>query len=98
MLGRLPSNEQVLTSAGALELGNDKEKTESIPLADTAGKIALEYAYLYPPGSPLIVPGERVSEEAAELLQRYMAIGFSIEGIAGEGYLKVLKNGVIADG
>lgn len=51
----------------------------------SAGGIALEYAYLYPPGIPLIVPGELITEEAARLLGEYRQAGYRIEGPEEEG-------------
>ena len=59
---------------------------------DAAGYIALEYAYLYPPGSPLIVPGERITEAVVENLYWYQEQGFSIEGLKEENYIEVLIN------
>ena len=53
----------------------------------------MEYAYLYPPGIPLIVPGERVSQEAADMLQWYYEMGFSIEGLKRDSYIEVLAHG-----
>lgn len=65
----------------------------SLPWRDSTGYIAAEYAYLYPPGRPLIVPGERVSQEAADVLQWYHEMGFSVEGMKKEGYIEVLMHG-----
>ena len=45
-----------------------------------------------PPGSPLIVPGEQVTEEAVSLLQDYRKVGFSIERLEKDDYLRVQKN------
>lgn len=54
------------------------------------GMISTEYAYLYPPGIPLIVPGERVSGQVIDLLERYKNMGFAIEGLNEDGMLRVL--------
>ena len=64
--------------------------TAFVPWRDAAGYISAEYAYLYPPGCPLIVPGERVTEEAACLLQWYGERRFSIEGLKRENCIEVL--------
>lgn len=56
---------------------------------ESAGYIALEYAYLYPPGIPLIVPGERITKEAAGLLESYRQAGYKIEGTEEEGQIEV---------
>ncbi len=60
---------------------------------DSVGYVSVEYAYLYPPGIPLIVPGERVSQEAADMLQWYYEMGFSIEGLKRDSYIEVLTHG-----
>ena len=65
---------------------------ESILWKQSEGRISMEYAYLYPPGSPVIVPGERISREAVELLSFYEQQKFQIEGIQEKGRIKVLRN------
>lgn len=60
---------------------------------DSVGHIAAEYAYLYPPGIPLAVPGEKVTKEAADMLQWYYSMGFPIEGLKDEQYIEVLVYG-----
>ena len=89
-MGRLPKNPQVMNSARALEIS--LEETEMVLWEESVGRISVEYAYLYPPGSPLIVPGEQVTEEAVRLLQDYRKVGFSIEGLEKDDYLRVQKN------
>lgn len=88
----LPLLTQVLSPFEAEEK-KDREGFEILPFEKSAGRISLEYAYLYPPGSPLVVPGEEISEKAAGLLHYYMTRGFDVEGVCGEGKIKVLKNG-----
>ena len=36
-------------------------------MQESEGRIAGEFLYLYPPGIPLLVPGERISEEIVQL-------------------------------
>ena len=45
---------------------------ESVPLDKAADRICAEYITPYPPGIPLIVPGETVTEEAAEAIRFYL--------------------------
>ncbi len=68
------------------------EDVRAVSWNESAGSVSLEYAYLYPPGIPLIVPGERITKEAAEMLCRYTDCGFSIEGLKEERYIEVLVN------
>ncbi|MGN1266305.1 MAG: aminotransferase class I/II-fold pyridoxal phosphate-dependent enzyme [Dorea sp.] len=60
---------------------------------DSVGYISTEYAYLYPPGCPIIVPGERISKEAVDMLLWYKRQDFSVEGLKKEKYIEVLMNG-----
>ena len=50
-------------------------ETRSVPLARAAGEIAAEIDCPCPPGIPVVVPGERITKEAAEFLRGY---GFSV--------------------
>ena len=65
----------------------------NVPYAEAEGFIATEFAYVYPPGIPLAVPGERISHRTAEVLQNYADFGFDIEGTRLKGKIEVLKNG-----
>lgn len=47
-------------------------------------KIAGEYAYLYPPGIPLIVPGEKISKELVCQIQYYQKRQFQIQGLSDQ--------------
>ena len=48
---------------------------------ESIGKISMEYAYLYPPGIPIIVPGEQITEDVIAYLEMYEQLGYSIEGL-----------------
>ena len=89
--GELPRLEQYFTPQEAADREEDGE-AEEIPWKESEGHISLEYAYLYPPGSPVIVPGERISREAVELLCYYETQNLQIEGIQTEGKIKVWKH------
>lgn len=97
---RLPRTETVYSSAVMackLEeavVNEDKAKyAKLMPWEKSEGYISTEYAYLYPPGSPLIVPGERISREVIEALVRYDKLRFTIEGLQQEKYIEVWING-----
>ncbi len=68
-------------------------KVEKRSFEESIGCISLEYAYLYPPGSPLIVPGERITQEAVEILHWYQEHDFSIEGLQSEDGIEVWIDG-----
>ena len=53
---------------------------EAVPFAEAEGRIAAEMAAPYPPGIPLICPGERYSKEILELMRQYKADGCEFHG------------------
>lgn len=87
------TDEAVHGMAGTLECGLTAGDIKRVPWKDSVGYVAMEYAYLYPPGCPLIVPGERVSQKAADMLQWYCDQQFTIEGLKKEGYIEVWVHG-----
>jgi arginine/lysine/ornithine decarboxylase len=56
---------------------------EEVPLARAPGRVAGEMIYLSPPGVPLVVPGERWSEEAVAFLRRCREVGVEPAGGVG---------------
>lgn len=64
---------------------------ESIFLSEAAGRVAGEFINLYPPGTPIVVPGERLDEKIIQVLQNYLNAGLSVQGIDTERNVLVLK-------
>ena len=69
-----------------------KEK-EQIPTKEAGGKICGEYVFAYPPGIPMILPGERISEEFLYTADRLQASGTALHfsDCHGPGQICVLK-------
>ena len=86
--GAVPRAETVYTIAEAER--RSRAGSILIPWDRAAGHVSAEYAYLYPPGCPLIVPGERITETAVRRLSWYEERGFSVEGLKKERYIEVL--------
>lgn len=90
-IGILPQLEQICSSADVWNRRNREQRWKSVRWDEAVGQISAEYAYLYPPGIPLIVPGEQISEEAIRLLLEYRSIGFEIEGLKQQGQIEILS-------
>lgn len=75
----IPELELVMRSAEAME-----QEMERCSLADAAGRIGGEYIYLYPPGIPLVVPGERISEALIHGLETYKELGLKLKGLSDQ--------------
>lgn len=58
---------------------------EMVPAGRAAGRVSAEYIWCYPPGSPLIVPGERITEELlgviAGLIDRRVRVSSTRKGL-----------------
>ena len=74
-----PAGEEVLSIRQAQE-----SRAEQVLLADSAGRISADYVYLYPPGIPLLVPGERISEELLLRLRQEQDAGLGLRGMADD--------------
>lgn len=51
-------------------------------LPDCAGRVSTEFIYLYPPGIPIVVPGEVVTEEIVAAVLHYRKVGLPVQGMA----------------
>lgn len=58
-------------------------------LSDSIGKVCAEYIYLYPPGIPMIVPGEKISKELIEVLEQCQQMGLHIQGMNDKQHQKI---------
>lgn len=84
--------EQVLTIYEAWE-----GEKESILLEKSQGRVGAEFIYLYPPGIPIIVPGERITEKIIDTVLRYKKMGLSVQGLKDKtnNMVEVVRNGKI---
>ncbi len=56
--------------------------TERTAFQDTVGKVSAEFVYLYPPGIPIIAPGEVFTDAIVEKIMAYKAAGLLVQGPA----------------
>lgn len=56
-----------------------------IPLDQAAGRRTAEFVNLYPPGVPLLVPGERFTKEQCTSLAQFLEQGLNVQGVLTEG-------------
>lgn len=67
---------QMMSMADAMEA-----PTEKCPLEESIGRISAEFAYLYPPGIPLITPGEQITGQFIRNMRIYMDKGLYLQGL-----------------
>lgn len=51
-------------------------------LEESIGRISGEFAYLYPPGTPILVPGEQITGHFVRNVRRYLEQGFELQGLS----------------
>lgn len=93
--------ESLIQSAKALRPAYPLAQAWDIPvqaceLRQCAGRLAGEFINLYPPGTPVAVPGEMLTEEWIGQIEGYLSMGLSVQGIqeTGEGLLIQVLSGI----
>jgi arginine/lysine/ornithine decarboxylase len=69
-------------------------RVQQVPVAEAVGRISAETVSPYPPGVPVLAPGERISQEALDYLTTGVAAGMLIPD-AADSSMKSLR--VVAD-
>ncbi|MFK7696148.1 aminotransferase class I/II-fold pyridoxal phosphate-dependent enzyme [Paenibacillus sp. HJGM_3] len=54
--------------------------TETIPFKESAGRIIAEFIYVYPPGIPILLPGEVVSQTHIDYIVDHVEVGLPVKG------------------
>jgi arginine decarboxylase len=65
-------------------------RVEQVPVEEAAGRIAAEMVSPYPPGVPVLAPGERISQDALDYLTSGVAAGMLIPD-AADSELKTVR-------
>ncbi len=61
------------------EAWNGEKK--KVLLEESAGQVIAEFIYLYPPGIPVLAPGEKITQKAVDLILHYQKIGLPVQGM-----------------
>ncbi len=67
--------------------------TETLPIEQTSDRISAELVCPYPPGIPVLIPGEVITAKAIDYLRKIKTLGGYISGCADPSLsqLKVVK-------
>lgn len=65
-------------------------RCKCVKLKESGGKVSAEFIYLYPPGIPIIVPGEVISEQILGMVLDYIRDGLPVQGL-GDKELRNIK-------
>ncbi|WP_232698990.1 aminotransferase class I/II-fold pyridoxal phosphate-dependent enzyme [Brevibacillus daliensis] len=65
-------------------------RAETVPLEEATGRICVEMVIPYPPGIPLLTPGEEIDTQVIRLLQELRDKNARFQGVA-DGQMKTLR-------
>jgi len=55
-------------------------ETEIVPFRASAGRIIAEFIYVYPPGIPILLPGEVISQDNIDYIIDHLEVGLPVKG------------------
>lgn len=65
-------------------------RREEVALENASGRISADLITPYPPGIPLVTPGELIDEKLIEEIGKYLAAGLSVQGLSSGGRIGVV--------
>ncbi|MGN0372239.1 MAG: aminotransferase class I/II-fold pyridoxal phosphate-dependent enzyme [Enterocloster sp.] len=78
-------NEAVMTISEAAD-----SRACPAALEESEGRISSEFVYIYPPGIPILAPGERVSRRVLTVIRDYIRKGLPVQGPADESLKTIM--------
>ncbi|MBD8068455.1 aminotransferase class I/II-fold pyridoxal phosphate-dependent enzyme [Bacillus sp. PS06] len=54
--------------------------TEVVPFEESVGRIIAEFVMVYPPGIPIFIPGEIITQENLTYIQKNIEVGLPVQG------------------
>ena len=63
---------------------------ETIPLGEAMGRAAADFISLYPPGSPIVAPGEVLDETVIKQIEEYRGTGLNVQGVSEKDEIVVV--------
>ena len=55
-------------------------ETELVPFDDSEGRVIAEFIMVYPPGIPIFIPGEIITEDNLRYIKKNMEAGLPVQG------------------
>ncbi|MBQ4046362.1 MAG: aminotransferase class V-fold PLP-dependent enzyme [Lachnospiraceae bacterium] len=55
---------------------------------DAAGCICCDYIYIYPPGIPLMIPGEKIGQAQIDVIAGWREAGLDVHGLRDDGHIR----------
>lgn len=71
----------------------EEREHEEVTFLEAAGRMSGEYIYIYPPGIPIVTPGEIISADIIKSIKGAIDKGLNVKGVVrkDEDYISVVK-------
>ena len=90
---QIKENKQTIYPPKVLESWQCRGKQmEAVELSDSIGRVSAKSVMIYPPGVPILVPGEKILKETVENISQYLYNGYNVLGLSKEQII-VLSTG-----
>ena len=67
-----------------------EKSKKRVPLLESMGEVSASYVSIYPPGIPILTPGEKVSERCVRHLQNALEEGLEIHGLSADQEIEIV--------
>lgn len=84
-LSKLPKAISVIRLADAMD-----RKGQRVTFKDSLNMVSQEFVYLYPPGIPILAPGERITKDILERITWYQSMGLSVQGLSDPSLYSII--------
>ncbi len=68
---------------------------EAIELSEAVGRVSGDFINLYPPGIPIVAPGEVLSQNIINNIRMYIKEGLNVQGLVNLDINEVVKEGIL---
>ena len=87
-----PNNSSIKKTAKVYEAWEcENANTETVWWLSSRGYVSSEYVYIYPPGIPILVPGEIITEEIIKELNEMILLGIEVKGLINNERINVIE-------
>lgn len=67
-----------------------EKKKKQVPLLESMGEVCASYIYIYPPGIPLLTPGEKISERCVRYIQNNLDERLEVHGLSANQEIEIV--------
>lgn len=84
--------EEAYKSQGSYEVRTENRwQVLQVPLEEAAGQVSASFINLYPPGIPLVVPGEIIPPRLVRDLKSIIKLNLELQGLTENNFITILK-------